>query len=63
VDRTRNLADGAKFILPVCIDDTPESEALVPEQFKSLHIVRMPDGEPAPEFLQRIQGLFSGGRP
>jgi hypothetical protein len=63
VDRTRNLADGAKFILPVCIDDTPESEALVPEQFKSLHIVRMPDGEPAPEFLQRIQRLFSGGRP
>ena len=63
VDRTRNLADGAKFILPVCIDDTPEAEALVPEQFKSLHIVRMPDGEPAPEFLQRLQGLFNGSRP
>ncbi|MFS8064221.1 MAG: toll/interleukin-1 receptor domain-containing protein, partial [Luteimonas sp.] len=63
VDRTRNLADGAKFILPVCIDDTPESEALVPEQFKALHIVRIPDGEPAPEFLQRLQGLFSGSRP
>jgi hypothetical protein len=61
VDRTRNLADGAKFILPVCIDDTPESEALVPEQFKALHIVRVPDGEPAPEFLQRLQGLFNKG--
>jgi TIR domain-containing protein/SIR2-like protein len=63
VDRTRNLADGAKFILPVCIDDTPEADALVPEQFKSLHIVRMPGGEPAPEFLQRLQGLFGGTRP
>jgi hypothetical protein len=62
VDRTRNLADGAKFILPVCIDDTPESEALVPEQFKALHIARMRGGEPAAEFLQRLQGLF-GGRP
>ena len=60
VDRTRNLADGAKFLLPVCIDDTPEADALVPEQFKSLHIVRMPGGEPSPEFLQRLQGLFHG---
>jgi hypothetical protein len=58
VDRTRNLADGAKFLLPVCIDDTPEADALVPEQFKSLHIVRMPGGEPSPEFLQRLQGFF-----
>ena len=62
VDRTRNLADGAKFILPVCIDDTPESEALVPEQFKALHITRMPGGEPAADFLHRLQGLF-GSQP
>ncbi len=48
--------------MPVCIDDTPESEALVPELFKSLHIVRMPGGEPAPEFLRRLQDLFSGRR-
>ena len=62
VDRARNIADGGKFILPVCIDDTPESEALVPEQFKALHIVRMPGGEPPPEFLRRLQDLFSGSR-
>ncbi|WP_166209616.1 toll/interleukin-1 receptor domain-containing protein [Cognatiluteimonas telluris] len=63
VDRTRNLADGAKFILPVCIDDTPEADALVPEQFKALHIVRMPGGEPPPEFLQRLHALFGGSAP
>jgi hypothetical protein len=62
VDRARNIADGGKFILPVCIDDTPESEALVPEQFKALHIVRIPGGEPPPEFLHRLQELFSGSR-
>ncbi|MGH8041188.1 MAG: toll/interleukin-1 receptor domain-containing protein [Rudaea sp.] len=60
VDRARNMAGGAVFILPVCIDDTPESAALVPEQFKALHIVRMPDGEPPPEFLRHLQDLFSG---
>jgi hypothetical protein len=60
VDRARNIAEGAVFILPVCIDDTPESEALVPEQFKSVHIVRLPGGELSPEFAHRLQELFSG---
>ncbi|MEO5622600.1 MAG: toll/interleukin-1 receptor domain-containing protein [Dokdonella sp.] len=62
VDRARNIAEGGVFILPVCIDDTPESQALVPEQFKALHIVRIPGGEPPPEFLRRLQELFSGRR-
>jgi hypothetical protein len=60
VDRARNIAEGAVFILPVCIDDTAESSALVPEQFKALHIMRLAGGEPTPEFLRRLQGLFSG---
>jgi hypothetical protein len=63
VDRARNIAEGAVFILPVCIDDTAEADALVPEQFKSVHIVRLPGGEPPPEFLRRLQDLFSGRRP
>ncbi|MCY7312057.1 MAG: TIR domain-containing protein [Pseudoxanthomonas sp.] len=62
VDRSRNMADGAVFLLPVCIDDTREAEALVPELFKALHIVRLPGGEPPPEFLRRLQDLFSGAR-
>lgn len=62
VDRTRNIAEGGVFILPVCIDDTPEADALVPDKFKALHITRMPDGEPSPEFLRRLKDLFSGRR-
>ncbi len=60
VDRARNIAEGAVFILPVCIDDTAEAAALVPEQFKAVHIVRLPGGEPSPEFLHRLRDLFSG---
>ena len=63
VDRARNIAEGAVFIVPVCIDETPEAEALVPEKFKSLHMTRVPAGEPGPEFLRRLQELFSGRRP
>lgn len=59
VDRARNIADGAVFMLPICIDDTPEAQALVPEQFKAVHIVRLIDGQPSPEFLHRLQDLFS----
>ncbi|HST28749.1 MAG TPA: toll/interleukin-1 receptor domain-containing protein [Rudaea sp.] len=60
VDRARNIAEGAVFVLPVCIDDTPESAALVPETFKALHMTRLPGGEPTPEFLRRLRELFSG---
>jgi hypothetical protein len=60
VNRSLNIAEGGVFILPVCIDDTPEAEALVPDKFKALHITRMPDGEPTPEFLRRLKDLFSG---
>src|SRR6188474_467240 len=62
VDRSRNIAEGAVFIVPVCIDNTPEAEALVPEKFRSLHIAHTPGGEPGPEFLRRLQDLCSGRR-
>ena len=62
VDRSRNIAEGAVFILPVCIDDTSEAAAQVPDKFKSVHISRLPDGEPTPDFLRRLQDLFSARR-
>jgi len=57
VDRSLNIAEGAVFILPVCIDDTPEAAALVPDRFRSLHMSRLPGGEPPPDFLRRLQEL------
>ncbi len=63
VDRSRNIAEGAVFIVPLCIDDTSEVEALVPEKFRSLHMTRAPGGDPGPEFLRRLQDLCSGRRP
>ncbi len=61
VDRTRSMADGSMFVFPVCIDDTPEAEALVPEFFKALHTSRLPEGEPDPGFIRRLQELLRGG--
>ena len=62
VDRSLSIAEGGVFILPVCIDETPEAGALVPDKFRALHITRMPGGEPTPEFLRRLKDLFSGRR-
>jgi hypothetical protein len=61
-DRARNIAEGAVFILPACIDDTTEAAALVPEKFKALHFTRMIGGEPPPEFTRRLAELTGGRR-
>jgi len=34
----------------------------VPDRFRSLHITRLPGGEPTPDFIRRLQDLFSGRR-
>ena len=33
VERTHDMASGVPFIVPVVVDETPESDALVPEEF------------------------------
>jgi hypothetical protein len=62
VDRVRNMADGAVFILPVLIDDTSEAEALVPEAFRALHMRRLPQGDPPPDLIERLRELLNGRR-
>ena len=44
------MAAGARFILPVCIDDTAEKSALVPDVFLKMHWTRLPGGIVTPEF-------------
>ncbi|MBS0374813.1 MAG: toll/interleukin-1 receptor domain-containing protein [Proteobacteria bacterium] len=63
LDRTRNMADGAIFILPVVIDDTPAATALVPDKFKSLHFTPLPGGEVPAEFAARLAGMLRGRGP
>jgi hypothetical protein len=62
LDRARNMAEGALFILPVCIDDTDAGAAQVPERFKALHFTRLPGGEVTSEFAGRLRELLSGSR-
>ncbi|MEO7500122.1 MAG: toll/interleukin-1 receptor domain-containing protein, partial [Casimicrobiaceae bacterium] len=59
IDRARNIADSALFVLPVTIDDTDSGGAQVPDKFKSVHFTRLPGGEVPPEFADRLRGLLS----
>ncbi|MGE0356405.1 MAG: toll/interleukin-1 receptor domain-containing protein [Burkholderiales bacterium] len=61
LDRTRNMADDAIFILPVCIDATDPRGARVPDRFKAVHITHAPGGEPPAEFVRRLEELLAAG--
>ncbi len=58
LDRVRNMAEGALFILPVILDDTAAENALAPDRFKALHFTQLPGGQVTPEFAQRLSGLM-----
>ena len=60
LDRARNMADGALFILPVTLDATGAAEALVPERFKALHFTQLQGGEVTPEFTRRLVEFTRG---
>jgi hypothetical protein len=62
IDRSRNIAEGALFILPVCIDETRAIDAHVPDKFKALHITQLPGGEVTPEFVRHLHDFLSTRR-
>jgi len=59
IDRARNIAEGAIFILPVTVDDTNGGAAHVPDKFKAVHFTRLSGGEVTPEFAQRLRDFLS----
>jgi TolB-like protein len=58
--RTHMLARNRAFIVPVCLDGTPDAGADVPESFQRVQWTRLPGGETPPEFVRRIEQLLSG---
>ena len=58
--RTHAMADGRPFLLPIVIDDTKDSEALVPEEFRAVQWTRLPGGEKAEAFGARVRRLLGG---
>lgn len=58
--RTHMIARNRAFIVPVCVDTTPDSSADIPESFHRVQWTRLPGGETPAVFVERIQRLLSG---
>jgi hypothetical protein len=59
MDRTRNMADDAIFILPICVDGTNVGAARVPDKFRSLHITPASGGDAPVAFVNRLRELLA----
>ncbi len=63
IDRSHLLAPGKPFMVPVAIDQTPQSDERLPERFHELQWTRLPEGHTPPEFVERIRRLLSPDTP
>jgi TolB-like protein/Flp pilus assembly protein TadD len=57
--RTHMIARSRVFIVPVCLDDTTQLAADVPESFQRAQWTRLPGGVTPAGFVERIQRLLS----
>lgn len=60
--RTQRMARTKTFIVPVCIDATPESGSDVPESFVRVQWSRLPDGASSPVFIERVRSLLNADK-
>jgi TolB-like protein len=59
-DRTHLIARGTPFILPICLDDTKDWDAIVPESFTTVQWTRLPPGAAPDPFVERVKRLLAG---
>jgi TolB-like protein len=57
--RTHRMARNRVFIVPVCLDSTPEAGADVPESFGRVQWTRLRGGDTPAAFVERIRRLLS----
>jgi hypothetical protein len=60
VERTLDMADDHVFLLPVVIDDTTEAGARVPDKFRAVQWLRVPDGQATAALEALCRRLVSG---
>lgn len=58
--RTQLMTKTHPFLLPVCIDDTPERHAEVPESFAGVQWTRLPAGDTSPALVTHVLRLLKG---
>jgi TolB-like protein len=59
VARTLDMAEGRAFLLPIVIDGTSDSQAMVPEKFREVQWTRVPAGANHDTFVDHVRRLLS----
>jgi TolB-like protein len=59
VDRTHDLSERVAFLVPIVIDSTQETKADVPDAFRQIQWIRLPDGNASSAFGERIRRLIT----
>jgi TolB-like protein len=57
--RTHLMGKSRAFLVPVCVDDTRETDADIPDSFAAVQWTRLPGGDPSPVFLERIRQILT----
>jgi TolB-like protein len=57
--RTHLMGRSRAFLVPVCIDNTPDLDADAPDSFLAIQWTRLPAGETSPVFTKRVAHLLS----
>ncbi|HMD60005.1 MAG TPA: hypothetical protein VKG78_01150, partial [Opitutaceae bacterium] len=60
VEQTHLLMEGVPFLVPVVVDDTPDSAAAVPPEFRRVQWTRMPGALASPQFVEHVKRLLGG---
>jgi TolB-like protein/Tfp pilus assembly protein PilF len=60
IDRSHLISSDLPFLLPVVIDDTPDTDDRVPDRFREIQWTHLPGGVTSPAFIQRVKHLLSG---
>jgi TolB-like protein/tetratricopeptide (TPR) repeat protein len=63
VDRSHYMAPDLAFLLPVVIDDTPQTDQRIPDRFRELQWTCLPAGQTTPVFVERVRRLLSPMQP
>jgi TolB-like protein/Tfp pilus assembly protein PilF len=57
--RTHLMGRSRSFVVPICVDDTREIEADVPDSFADVQWTRLPAGHTTPAFVEHVLQLLS----
>jgi tetratricopeptide (TPR) repeat protein len=59
VDRSHLMAPNRAFLLPIIIDETKDARTNVPDRFREVQWISLPQGQPTPAFVERVVLLIA----